>query len=404
MIKPQERFLSEGQCYFGPREDPRTEAHCSVWDWDQLRMVKVKGSAKLFPAYEDVEVPVLAKFADSLLPEVRAVTVDKDGLLSDISTDPEEDDTEFVPYLPLSEVESLADARTVKYSKLQELDRLGPGVDLSSYEDEFGSPRRVAFKFNTLGKPRMLQMAWDELHVLKTLPPHPNLVPLDRVVLEDAESRVIGFTTDYIPGGTLENPLIPFRFEWLQQLTQLVDFLNLDLGIMHQDIAPRNLLVHPNTQKLLLFDFDWVACGKKGLLDGRDDVTGVVFTLYELITNDTHFTSIPHWERNMEMVQSIPKWPCSRKLDADVSRFRDFLNAWVATRRSDQDMQRYLNAPNRLTWPDIPIPSDYRVPFKLGQTSGGEILWGTRPRYRRTAIEQGLYCFPWERLPQSRMK
>ncbi|KAI9743942.1 MAG: hypothetical protein M1818_002676 [Claussenomyces sp. TS43310] len=118
---------------------------------------------------------------------------------------------------------------------------------------------------------------------------------------------MIGFTTKYIPGGTLENPKVPFRFEWIQQLTQLVDFLNLELGIMHQGIAPRNLLIDPDTHKLLLFDFDWVACGKKGLLDGRDDVTNVVFTLYELITNDTHFTSIPHWERNMDTVQSIPE-------------------------------------------------------------------------------------------------
>jgi len=129
-------------------------------------------------------------------------------------------------------------------------------------------------------------MAWDELNLFRRLPPHPNIVPFDRVVLEDMESRVVGFTTKYIPGGTLDNPKAPFRFEWIQQLTQLVDFLNLELGIMHQDIAPRNLLIDPDTHKLLLFDFDWAACGKKGLLDGRDDVTGVIFTLYELITND----------------------------------------------------------------------------------------------------------------------
>jgi serine/threonine protein kinase len=157
MIKPEERFMSEGQTYFGSKEIPDAPAYCSVWGWDQLRMIKVKGTAKLFP--------------------------------------------------------------------------------------------------------------------------HENIVPLDRVVLEDFESRVIGFTTKYIPGGTLEDTKLPFRFEWLQQLTQLIDFLNLDLGIMHQDVAPRNLLIDPETHKILLFDFDWVACGKKNLLDGSDDVTGVVFAL-----------------------------------------------------------------------------------------------------------------------------
>ncbi|PTU21950.1 hypothetical protein P175DRAFT_0531491 [Aspergillus ochraceoroseus IBT 24754] len=80
-MKPQERFSSEGQRYFGPRENPLTETHCNVWDWDRLRMVKVKGTAKLFPPDEDKEVPILAQFADYLSPEARAVTVDDDGLL-----------------------------------------------------------------------------------------------------------------------------------------------------------------------------------------------------------------------------------------------------------------------------------------------------------------------------------
>jgi hypothetical protein len=74
----------------------------------------------------------------------------------------------------------------------------------------------------------------------------------------------------------------------------VVDFLNLELGIMYQDIAPRHLLVDPETDKILLFDFNWAANGKEYLLDGRDDVSSVVFMLYEVITNDTLFTGIPH--------------------------------------------------------------------------------------------------------------
>lgn len=402
-MKPQDRFYSEGQAYFGLRENPLTETHCNVWDWDRLRMVKIKGTAKLFPPDEDLEIPILEQFADYLSPEVRAVTVDDDRLLAGISTDPEEDDTPFVAYLPLSVVGSLANGRKIHYSDLQELDRLGPGVDLSSYEDEFGIPHKVAFKFNPLDKPQRLQMAWDELNLLKSLPPHPNIVPFDRIVLEDVESRVIGFTMKYISGGTLDNINVPFRFEWLQQLTQLVDFLNLELGIMHQDIAPRNLLIDPDTNKILLFDFDWAAHGKKRLLEGRDDMTAVAFTLYELITNDTQFTSIPHWNRTMDMVQSISEWACKRKLDSDVSQFRNVLNDWVATRKLDGDFGRYLNAPNRLTWPDLPIAPDYNVPFEMGETSDGEPIWATGPRFRRTAMEKGQYCFRWERPPQSKL-
>ncbi|CAG8285577.1 unnamed protein product [Penicillium nalgiovense] len=159
MINPDERFFSEGPGYFGPRENPATETHCNVWDWDQLRWIKVKGTAKIFPPGEDVEASVLARFADYLSPEFRVITVDDDGFLTGVSTDPEEDTSKTTD------------------------------------------------------------------------------------VLEGNEPAQQAATT-------------PFRFEWLQQLTQLVDFLNLELGIIHQDIAPRNLLVDPETDKIILFDFD----------------------------------------------------------------------------------------------------------------------------------------------------
>ncbi|KAJ8125736.1 hypothetical protein O1611_g7902 [Lasiodiplodia mahajangana] len=351
--------MSDGQGYYGPRENPKTEAECNVWDWDRLRMIKIKGTAKLFLPDEDIEVPILARFADYLSPEVRAVTVNDEGLITNISTDLEDDETPFIGYHPFSAVESLHGCRTIQYSKLQELDRLGPGVDLSLYYDEYQIAREVAFKFNTIGKPLRLQMAWDELHLCKSLPQHPNIVPFDRVVLDDIESRVIGFTTKYIPGGTFDNPDRPFKFEYLQQLTEVVDFLNLDLG------------------KLLLFDFNWAAHGEEGLRDGRDDTMGVAFTLYELITGDGQFSDIPHWDRNIDMVQGIQEWPRKRELDSDVSTFRNFLNEWVATRTGSNDMQRYLNAPHKLTWPDLPDPPDYAVPFEDGKTMAVRLPLGT---------------------------
>ena len=58
--------------------------------------------------------------------------------------DPGEDDTMFIAYPRLSLCGSLAGCRTIQYSRLRELDRLGPFVDLSSYEDESGIPQKVA--------------------------------------------------------------------------------------------------------------------------------------------------------------------------------------------------------------------------------------------------------------------
>ena len=210
MIKPQDRFFSEGQGYFSLRENPIIKTHCNVWDWDQLQMIKIKGTTKLFPPDEDAEVPIFAQFTDYLSLEVRAITVNDDGLLTGVLTDLEEDDTLFVAYLLFSIVESLANCHTIQYSKLQELNQLGPGVDLSSYKDEFRIPQKIVFKFNSLEKPQRLQMAWNELNLLKSLPPRPNIISFDHVVLEDMESHVIGFTMKYIPGGTLADPKMPF--------------------------------------------------------------------------------------------------------------------------------------------------------------------------------------------------
>lgn len=186
-------------------------------------MIKDQGHRQTVSAREDKECLFLAKFADYLSPEVLVVIVNDDGLLTGVSTDSNEDDSLFVAYIPFSMIKSLpdcsrADCCTIFYSKFEELDPLGPGVDLLSYKGESGTPQKVTFKFNVIKRPICLQMAWDEVNILKNLPPHLNTEPFDCVILEDVESQMIGFTTKYIPGGILANSTnlkVPFRFEWL---------------------------------------------------------------------------------------------------------------------------------------------------------------------------------------------
>lgn len=131
------------------------------------------------------------------------------------------------------------------------------------------------------------------------LPPHPNLVPFNRVVLDEQNGRLVGFTSIYIPGGTIkENKSRTFKLEWLRQLTCVVDDLNLKHGIVHQDIAARNLLVDPKTDALMLFDFNYsgqIGGINYGINYGADrkDVKGVIFTLYEIITRDMDFRNLP---------------------------------------------------------------------------------------------------------------
>ncbi|KAJ5738102.1 hypothetical protein N7493_001257 [Penicillium malachiteum] len=302
MIDPEDRLVSLKGSYFGDPDIPTTQCFCNVWDWDQLRMIKIEGTAKIFPPEEDKKLAIVAQFADYFSHDIRAISVDDNGLLTGVSTNPE-DDTRHVGHIPISLCDSIATSSKIKFSEIQSLDRLGPGVDLVLIPTE---DKKVVFKFNPLELPPRPEMAWKEINILSKLPPHPNLIPFDRIVLEDIESRVIGFTTRYItcqPLSTASDR--PFRLTWLQQLTQLVDFLNLELGIMHQDIAPRNLLIDSNTERILPFDFDWAANAKETLEEGRDDISSLAFTLYEIITKDTQFTDIPHWERSIDMVQNI---------------------------------------------------------------------------------------------------
>ncbi|KAI3340403.1 hypothetical protein F4824DRAFT_497354 [Ustulina deusta] len=104
MRKPEEISMSEGQTSFGSSGNPKTQTHCNDWDWDwdRLRMVKIKGTAKIKPPNEDVEVPILKRFVDYLLPKVRAVMVDNDLLISQVATDPQKDGIYILLDIPLS--------------------------------------------------------------------------------------------------------------------------------------------------------------------------------------------------------------------------------------------------------------------------------------------------------------
>ncbi|KAK1675350.1 hypothetical protein BDP55DRAFT_663965 [Colletotrichum godetiae] len=174
------------------------------------------------------------------------------------------------------------------------------------------------------------------------LPRHPNIVPFDRLVVEELKGRVVGFTSIYNPGETLEdNQSRVFKLKWLEQLTRVVEDLNLKHGIMHQDIDARNLLVDPSTDNLLLFDFDYSGrIGDTGYVENRNDIKGVIFILYEIITRDNHFREVPHQKQNPNDVQGLPVWSKHPEvqLDHSVSEYRSALDRWVEERREGKSI------------------------------------------------------------------
>lgn len=153
------------------------------------------------------------------------------------------------------------------------------------------------------------------------LPKHPHIVAFDKIVVDELEGRCVGFTTEYIPGGTLEdNKSRVFKLKWLLQLIAVIDELNLKLRIAHQDVAPRNLLVDGTTDSLLIFDFNFSArIGEPGYSQSRNDVDGVLFTMYELITRDYTLRAVRHEEQN---VLDIEQKDWAKHLDV-IAQFRD---------------------------------------------------------------------------------
>ncbi|KAL4914959.1 hypothetical protein BDW62DRAFT_189404 [Aspergillus aurantiobrunneus] len=133
-------------------------------------------------------------------------------------------------------VDFLSDCRTIQHPKLQELDRLGPCVDLSLYKDDSGVYQQVLFNFNLLYKPLRPQMAWDELHILKSLSTHPNIVPL--VALFSQTSKLGQSDSQHIfQVEPLASQAFYLGLSGCNSLSSSWISLTWKLGIVHQGIA-----------------------------------------------------------------------------------------------------------------------------------------------------------------------
>ncbi|CAJ2510986.1 Uu.00g066110.m01.CDS01 [Anthostomella pinea] len=273
MIAEESRYFAPGGGIF-----PGGPSTWHILDWDQRRTIAVTMDEE--QDSEDAAIGHLRKHIDALGPDVYAIHLSPEGDLVSTSADANDDETTCPYYPPLQEILRPDCVKTVVRSDLLELDRLGPNVDLVSYTPgpSATDTRIVVFKYYFLCQ--FLQKVWHEMNLWMRLPPHLNIVPFDRLVLDELAGRVVGFTTLYIPGGTFdENKSRVFKLEWLRQLTSVVDDLNLNGQIG----------------------------GFGGLKDStdQDDVRGVVFTLYEIITGDTHHREVPRDQQNPADVEGL---------------------------------------------------------------------------------------------------
>lgn len=234
------------------------------------------------------------------------------------------------------------------------------------------------------------------------LPKHPNIVPFHSIVVDELEGRFVGFTSVYIPGGTLEeNNTRTFKLKWLHQLINVIDELNLNLGISHQDIAPRNLVIHEPTDSLMLFDFDFSArIGRTGYSEARNDVKGTLFTMYEIITRNDNLRAIRHEDQDVSLIEH-KEWVRHPdvQLDRPVSEFRCVLEEWCERRRAGKQIILNTEAPNFLDWPPFPDPplSEVEVHYVRGTVKEMKKLYD----WKRTDLQkQGKTILNWQRSPK----
>ncbi|OIW22801.1 hypothetical protein CONLIGDRAFT_586688 [Coniochaeta ligniaria NRRL 30616] len=400
MIKDEWRFFA-----FSGDIVPGGPSTWHILDWDQRRLISVTMDEE--QKEEDRAIECLKKHVDSLEPDVYLIYVSKDGELISTSTDIRDDHTSCVYYPPLRDLQLPDGIQTVRRSELEELDRLGPNVDLVlDLSSSQADPKKVVFKYYFMFQ--FLFGLWHEMNLWMRLPKHPNIVPFDKVVVDELEGRAVGFTTLFAPGGTLdENRSRVFKLQWLEQLMDVVDDLNLKYGIVHQDIAPRNLLVDDETDTLMLFDFNYSArIGTQAYSEHRNDVKGVMFTIYEIITRDDRLRSVPYEQQDLADIVGPSEWikHPDVKLDRPVSEYRSSLRRWAEKRRTGPQITAYKDAPHSIDWPSLgEAPLRVMNVIEADGTPGFHHyrFWDAK---RRSERENGAVILSWERPPRSKLE
>lgn len=123
MLKPEERFFApSGNIY------PGGTSTWHIMDWDQRRLLSVTMDEEL--ESEDPTIEHLQKHIDNIAADVFEIRVSPQGDLVSTSTDQKDDNTRCPYHPPLEATERPDGIEAISRSELEELDRLGPLVDL----------------------------------------------------------------------------------------------------------------------------------------------------------------------------------------------------------------------------------------------------------------------------------
>lgn len=361
-----ERFLAwEFQHHHDP---PTSQWH--IYDFDQRSFINVKILGHDLDG--KFAVQFLEEHIDDIPLDVVQVEVSDNGRLISFSSMADLDHMRLPAYPPITAVPQDYRSSVIHLASLVEVERLGKIVDLVTELEHMGderfSPRRFVFKWHIHWKEYI--SLWHEMNCMMRLSPHPYVVSFDRLVLAkcgpDDQDRIVGFTMEYVAGGTWEkNKHRVFKLRYLEQLISAIDDLNLRLGIVHQDIAPDNLHLDASTDRLKIADFGFSASiGSKGYEQNfhlfrdrgtRDDVKGVVFSVYEIVTGDWRYNPKPLSTFPMADILDQP-WTQGpqTQLDCPVQVFQSLLRNWVRSRAAAQNKVSHPTGfVDQLNWPAL---------------------------------------------------
>jgi hypothetical protein len=111
-----------------------------VTDWDQRRLVSVTMDEEQDD--ESLAIEHFSRYSDQLSPGIYRIRVSHTGEIISTYTDPKDDKT-CCEYFPFLQDIILPDGiRTIRRDELEELERLGPDVDLVAYPPCRGEPAK----------------------------------------------------------------------------------------------------------------------------------------------------------------------------------------------------------------------------------------------------------------------
>ncbi|KAK3373163.1 hypothetical protein B0T24DRAFT_666477 [Lasiosphaeria ovina] len=281
-----------------------------------------------------VAVDLVIQHADTMAPNITGLVLNASGRVAS-KTAANTDGVERPPvsyhsdktgyYVPLSDWTASAHNDLVEYE----------------HDNDSGRPRerrRGAFKHYLDGF-----WGWQEANMHARMPCNANILPVDRLVLE----------------------------EYLRQLMRAIDDLNFTHGIAHHNVAPRNLLVDAATDDVLLYDFSVAGnmgaqtrgFGRQrftGELAKRNDAKGLVLTLHEIIKRDPSYQPPRPLQLQLldeaDLVGSPDKWMQNPDVCLDPARsardYYDELMAWLAARRARTGAEKRPSHP--IEWPEKP--------------------------------------------------